>query len=449
MRDIIRRNLGYKVVSLVLAIIFWLWITSQVEPTGLFGKQTLNVPLVTYNQPPNLVVVSNIPTISVRLDNDKQSQGISVKDLFAYVDLQDAVAGEHSYQVFMDVPEGVKLEDISPKNVVLRLDTVKDKIVPVIVNVVGTPAGGFVAGQPLITPPVVNVRGPMSIVEKLENVVVDVNVSGMKESMEGFRPVTFKDIQGKGIFAPDPNLDSLKSFPDTVEVVVPIYPKGTASKTVPLKVASTGVPAQGSALRMLAPLPSQVQLLGEEEALKGIQYISLGTVDVSGLSSNKVVDISLSSIKLPEGVSFSEGTKLSVMIYIGPSSIEKIIKGIPVGINNIPQGLTAEAIPSIDLKVTGYPDILDDLKPGDITAWVDASDLKAGTYSDTIVHWKAPSGVAILNVPKVELVLKSASSPPADNTSGEGQKVGGNTEFSLPLQVINIIEGKETNTKKN
>jgi len=177
MRDIIRRNFEYKVVALLLAIIFWLWITSQNEPNGLFGKQTLNVPLVTYNQPPNLVVISDIPPISVRLDNN--NQGINVKELFAYVDLKDALAGEHSYEVHMDAPEGVKIEDISPSNVIIRLDTVKDKIVPVLAQVKGSPASGFVAGQPLITPPVVNVRGPTSILEKLESVVVEADVTGM------------------------------------------------------------------------------------------------------------------------------------------------------------------------------------------------------------------------------------------------------------------------------
>lgn len=433
MRDILQRNLGYKIISLILAISFWVWITSQTQETGLFGEHKLTVPLVTYNQPPNLVVISDIPTISVQLDYN--NQGISVKDLFAYVDLTDAAAGEHSYLVYMDTPEGVELKDISPKNVVLRLDTVKDKIVPVIVDITGAPAGGFVAGQPIITPPVVNVRGPTSILEKLDNVVVGVDVTGMKESMIVARPVTFKDVEGKGIFAPDPKLESVNAFPATIEVIVPIYSKGSATKTVPLRAATNGRPLEGMSVRMVTPLPSQVLLLGDEEILKTMQYVNLGTVEISGLSSNKVVDIPLSSVKLPEGISFSEGTKLRVMIYIGPSLVDRIIKSIPVGINNIPEGMAAEAIPSIDLTVNAYPDILDALKPGDISAWVDASNLQPGTYPDTAVHWKAPSGITMVNVPKVQLVLNSTTPPPGDDTGQEGQKVNENT--SHPVNQVN------------
>jgi YbbR domain-containing protein len=412
-RDIFKRNLGYKVISLILAMGFWFWITSTAEDTGLFGERTLSVHLMTYNQPANLVIISDIPTISVRLDNE--NQGVNVQELFAYVDLQDAVAGEHSYPVKMDVPEGVTIKDISPKNVVLRMDMVKDKIVPVEVKVAGAPAAGYIAGQPLITPPVVNVRGATSILEKLEYVVVEANITGQQESIRIARPVTFQDLEGKGIFAPDPDLESLKAFPDTVEIVIPIYPKGTASKAVPIRVSTSGTPAAGMTVRAATPLPPRVELWGTEEALRGIQEINLGPVDVSGVSSNKVVDIPLSTIRLPEGVTFSEGTKLSVLLQVGPSSVNRVINDIPVGINNIPEGLKAETIESLDLTVSGYPDILDTIKPGDITVWVDAAGLEAGTHPDRPVHWKAPPGVAMVNVPTVELILKETESPPDAN----------------------------------
>jgi YbbR domain-containing protein len=407
MRDMLKRNLGYKVVSLVLAITLWIWIVNQNETTGIIGKQTLSVPLVTYNQPANLAIVSNIPLISVKLDNSNQA--INVKDLFAYVDLRDAQAGEHSYQVQMKGPEGVKIEDYSPTNVIIRLDTVKDKIVPVNVTLEGKPAEGFVAKQPLVTPPVVNIRGPASILEKMDSVSVKVTVTGMKESMRVAGPVIFQDIKGEGIFAADPNLESLHAFPDNVEVVVPIYSEGTASKTVPVKVTTQGTPAQGTSVRQISPLPSQVEVVGDAEALKNIQNVNLGAVDISGLSANKLFDIPLNSVHLPQGVSFVEGTKLSVMVYVGASTEERTLKAIPVEVKNIPQGMTAEPIAAIDVVVSGYPEILNALKAGDVSVWVDAADLQAGTYQNMDVLWNVPAGVTMVQTPKVNLVLKAST----------------------------------------
>lgn len=419
MYDILRRNLGYKVISLVLAIVFWLWITSQAEPAGLWGKQTREVPLVVYNQPANLVIISDIPSsITVRLDNNKIEEGVNVKNLFAYVDLKDAVAGEQSFEVMIDAPEGVVIESKSPSAVVLKLDTVKDKIVPVIADIIGTPADGFIYGNPIITPPVVNVRGPTSVLDKLEEVVVEVNVTAARESMRVARPVTFKDIQGRGVFASNPNLESLQAFPNTVEIIVPLYPKGTASKKVPLRANTRGTPAQGLTVRGVTPLPSHIQLVGDEKVLNGIQELNLGSVDVSGLTSNKVFNIPLTSIKLPEDVSFIEGTSLSVLVQIGPGPINRTIKDIPVGIRNIPQNLAAEPISSVEITVRGFPEILDSLKPGDISVWVDAAEMKEGVYRETDVLWKLPSGITMIQVPKVELVLKAIE----ENTDSQQQE---------------------------
>lgn len=433
MYDILRRNLGYKIISLVLAIVFWLWITSQAEPAGLWGKQTREVPLVVNNQPANLVIISDIPSsITVRLDNNNIEEGVNVKNLFAYIDLKDAVAGEQSYEVMIDAPEGVVIESKSPGAVVLKLDTVKDKIIPVIANIIGTPADGFIHGNPIITPPVVNVRGPTSVLDKLEEVVVEVNVTSASESMRVARPVTFKDMQGRGVFASNPNLESLQAFPNTVEIIVPLYAKGTASKTVPLKANTRGTPAQGLTVRAVTPLPSQIQLTGDEKVLNTIQQLSLGTVDVSGLTGNKVYNIPLTGIDLPEGVSFVEGTSLSVLVQIGPGSVDRVIKDIPVGIRNIPQNLAAEPISSVEITVRGFPDVLDTFKPGDISVWVDAAGMEEGVYPETDVLWKLPSGTTMIQVPKVKLVLKTVE---AD--TGERE--------NAPLQMLNIIENEKEN----
>lgn len=402
MRDLIRRNLGYKVVSLVLAIVFSLWITSQVDPV-LFNKNNISVPLIPKNQPANLVIVSNLPSITVRIDN---AQGVDVTDLYAYVDLKDATPGEHSFKVAMNMPEGVKVESLSPNTVVIKLDLVKDKIVPVVVKTTGQVAEGFVVGEPQVVPEVVNVRGPESIIDRLENVVVDVNVTGMKESKRVAWPVTFKDLKSEGLFGPDPNLKSLNPFPDTVEVLIPVYPEGLAEKAVPLRVATRGDLASGLELRNVAPVPARVQLLGDSKSLKEIQYIDLGVIDISEITSNKIIDINLKSITLPQGVSFIEGTKISVSIEVVSSPINKKIKGIPVEVKNIAPGLQARTIPEIEITVRGYPNVLEKINPKEISAWVDAEGLETGSYPNTLIYWSVPPGISVVQAPQVELVLE-------------------------------------------
>jgi len=274
----------------------------------------------------------------------------------------------------------------------------------------------------------------------LEEVSVEVDVTGARETMRVARPVSFKDMNGMGIFAANPNPESLLSFPNNVEIIVPIYAKGTASKMVPLKVNTRGLPAEGLAVRLVTPLPSQVQLMGDEEILRSIQLLTLETIDVDGLSTNKVVTIPINTITLPKGVSFSEGTSISVMVHVGPKSVNRTIKDIPIGIRNIPHGFSADPIPSIEITVHGYPDILDALKSGDIAAWVDATGLEEGEYPDTTVLWNLPAGVTMVNVPKVTLVLKSNVEEPEDPEKPEEEAQQVEAPADPSLQLINPIQ---------
>lgn len=403
-RDIIRRNLGYKIISLVLAIIFWMYIIGTTNP-DLLGQNSLPISLTTKNQPSNIAVISTVPNITVLLNDASQSNRIG--EIVAFVDLKGAVAGERTYQVQLNKPDDISIKSLSPKTVTLTLDSVGDKIVPVTPKIIGEVASGYEAGELLVTPSMVNVRGPESILKDLSSVGVAVDIVGLSESKQISLPVTFSDSQ-EGLSISDPARLSVRFYPDTVEVIIPVYEKGSASKMVPLSVDFKGTPAEGVEVRQLTPIPSQVKLVGPEDVLKGIKSLDLGTVDIEGISASKELAISLNTITLPKGVTFSPGTKISVMVSVVPKVITQTMQ-ISVQVKNTAEGLIAETIAPITMTVSGYPDTLKALKSADINAWVDAKGLKEGTYSDTEVLWELPSGVTMVSIPKVELVLKAAT----------------------------------------
>lgn len=272
----------------------------------------------------------------------------------------------------------------------------------------------------------------------MNNVVVEASVEGARESLRMSRPVTFKDLESKGVFAANLDQNSLKIQPETVDIIVPIYSQGTVTKSVPLKVTTSGTPASGYAVRLVSPIPASVELQGTDELLKSIQEINLGTVDVNGLSQNKVIDYSLDKIPVPEGVKIAEGTKISVMVYVGADAQQKDITALPVEVHNLGQGLTAETIEAVDITVSGYQEVLNKLNSADISLWVDASGLKEGTYEDLDIYWKLPEGVNMVKTPKVKLVLHN-NVQTGPTTQSSGQNSGG---FSLPAPIINIFDGK-------
>ena len=406
LRQMLQRNLGYKIISVFFALLFWLWVSNQGTTDTVSVDQTLTVPLVTKGLASNLIVMSKLPPVKVRLQGNS---GFNVKDLSAYVDLSGGTSGDHNYPVAMDtLPTGLKVLEVQPSTIALKLDVIQEKVLPVAVNISGTPASGFVASEPIVKPSVVNVRGPATLLNMLEKVTVDLSETGATDTLQISRPVLFRDKFGKPVFGPDPTVDILLASPQQIDVIVPIRPVGLASKLVPLKVTSTGTPAKNMVLRSLIPLPDSVQIWGSMNLLKGVDSISIGSVDISDLTADKAFQIPLDQVSLPNGVTLAVGTKLTVVAQIGSGLIQKTFTGAAVTVKNVSPGLVVDPVTlPVDFAVQGLPEVLKSLTTDQIQLWVDATGLVAGSYPNTKVFWTLPPGVEMVTAPQVTLNLKA------------------------------------------
>ena len=408
MPNIFRRNLGVKVISFLFAILFWLFVMNQGTPDKLklIPEQNLKVSLVASGLPENMVVMTQLPEVLVRLQGINSSANI--KDIYAQVDLSGGTPGERSYRINVIAPVGTNVVDVQPANIKLQLDNVQEKTVPVEAIVSGVPADGYQLGTTFVKPSAVNVRGPSTILSSLTKVTVEVSATGTNETIQISRPVSFRDKEGKPIFGPNPSVDILNAFPSTVDVIVPVVAKGLSSKMVPLKVTSSGTPAPGKILRSLVPSPISVQVLGTPQALKGFDALNLGPMDITNLTEDKVFQISTDKVALPQGVSFNPGTTLSIVAQIGPGIIQKGISGVVVQVRNLGKGLELDPlITPIDILVEGLPDILKDVTATQIQLWVDTAGQVEGTYANTKVYWQLPAGVTMPTTPQVNYILKA------------------------------------------
>ena len=406
MPKIFRRNLGVKVISFLFAIFIWLFVMNQGTPSTLIPEQTVSIPLVASGLPQNMVVMSVLPLVRVRLQGINPSANIS--DIYAQIDLSSGAPGERSYRINVIAPVGTNVVDVQPANIKLQLDTLQEKTVPVEAIVTGVPADGYQLGTIFVKPSAVNVRGPSSILSTLTKVTVEISATGANETIQITRPVSFRDKEGKPIFGPNPSVDILSAFPSTVDVIAPVVAKGLSSKMIPLKVTSIGTPAQGKILRFLVPSPSSVQVLGTPQALKGFDSLNLGPVDITNLTEDKSFQIPIEKVTLPQGVSFNAGTTLSIVAQIGPGIIQKTIPGVAVQIRNLGAGIDIDQpVTPIDIVVEGLPNILKDLTSTPIQLWVDAKDQVAGPYTNVKVYWQLPPGVTMPTTPQVNYTLKA------------------------------------------
>ncbi|MBC7929998.1 MAG: YbbR-like domain-containing protein [Rubrivivax sp.] len=96
----------------------------------------------------------------------------------------DRVARLSDKNVRMDLPEGVRIVEIAPRSVTLRLETVVERDVPIEARFEGELPEGFKRLGVEVTPASVRVRGPESHVRAVEKAFTEtISLAGQRESI--------------------------------------------------------------------------------------------------------------------------------------------------------------------------------------------------------------------------------------------------------------------------
>ena len=172
---------------LALAITLGLWYAVTGQRTPFKSRQSVQLQF----RLPEAMDISNEPRVNVEVvltGNKRELDRIRRNDLVAYVDISQYVPGERVVQltpdtVTMDLPEGVRIDEIEPSVVPLRLEPRVEAQVAVEARLDGTPAAGYELYGVQVTPDKVRVRGPASHVNGLQKAPTElISLAGRKES---------------------------------------------------------------------------------------------------------------------------------------------------------------------------------------------------------------------------------------------------------------------------
>lgn len=165
-----------KLVALGVTLALWLGVTGLSTPTT---TRLSGIPLSLRFTSDTEVTNSPITEIDVIIsgDNRKIAQ-INRNDLVASVDLTDVVPGDRvipltADNVRLELPLGVRLDEITPGRMVVRLEAVEEKEVAVKIEVSGKPPDGYEVYSQTANPARVRVRGPLSLTKTLSQVATE------------------------------------------------------------------------------------------------------------------------------------------------------------------------------------------------------------------------------------------------------------------------------------
>lgn len=165
-----------KLVALVITFALWVGVTGLSQPTI---QRMSGIPLTL--RLGNNVEVTNAPIqeVDIVISGDKRKiDQINKNDLIVSVDLTEVQPGDRVIQltpaaVSLALPNGIKLDEIQPRQLAVKLEPVEIREVPVTVTTEGQVAEGFEVYGQTISPEKVRVRGPANLMRSLASVSTD------------------------------------------------------------------------------------------------------------------------------------------------------------------------------------------------------------------------------------------------------------------------------------
>jgi YbbR domain-containing protein len=187
--SVLGKNLPLKVLSIILAIFLWFFISR-----GQGGEEmeiSLGVPVELHNLPPEMEVTRGpVERVDVRMSGPRRVVSrVSQLGITIPLDLMGAAEGETTFELFtsdINVPERVTVTRVSPSSVDVLLERTVKKKVNIVLLVEGTPMSGFRALEPVVTPNVMEIKGPRSQIKGIKALkAIPVSVEGADEEVSG------------------------------------------------------------------------------------------------------------------------------------------------------------------------------------------------------------------------------------------------------------------------
>jgi len=290
------RHLGLKFVSLCLAVLLWLAVARQ--PVV---DRSLRVPLQFQNIPEQMEIVGEPLRGSASIVSRLEAGAVA-----AVLDLGAARSGLRLFHLApadVRVPFGVVVEQLVPATVSLEFERSLTRVVPVVPQIDGEPARGYILGPVTADPATVEVRGPESHVRRLTEATTEpVSVARATQ--------TVRDVVTVGLSDSAVRLGTASSA--TVTAIVTAAPVERTLRDVPVRPMNLAARRRAE----MSPVAVSLAVKGTRERVEGIQPGLVNVfVDLAGLGPGRY--------NLPVRTEPPEDVRLS---HVEPPTIQVRIK---------------------------------------------------------------------------------------------------------------------------
>ena len=374
--DMIRKllhTLSLFGLATVLATVVWITaanednpIVQQVYPQPI----TIEMKLLSKDM---IVGRSNIKDVAVLIRAPSQVWStLSNNQINITADLNGLPPGSHKVplKANVDIPS-VEILSVSPSEISINLERIITRTIPVIVDIQGEPAVGYIARSPIISAENIIVTGSEKEISKLETIKLTINISQEKANIN--RTFTFSQI---GVL--ESIIGDLILQPKSTTVTIPIRQMG-GYRDVAVRALLEGKPEPGYRITNITTSPPTITVFSSDPdqitSLPG--FVETEPLDIS--SSSQDVDARL-TMALPEGVTAVSEQSIVVLVSIEAVETSQRIRQ-DLTVTGLGPNLSVQISPdSVDVIVSGPLPVLDSLTRENVKVMLDLLHLVPGSY---------------------------------------------------------------------
>ncbi len=227
-------------------------------------------------------------TVTVNYQVHSMDQNsVSAADFRAYINLADYYPATGTVPVSVEVlnNKDYLLESVAVKPGVIRVKTeqIQEKDFDLQVNPQGTPAAGYEVDRIELHPKMVTLRGPESIIGRINSVGVEINIQDIRAETANTAVPIFYDANGNKL-----SLDERVSM-NVKEIAYTVYVMKT--KVLALEFDVSGEPAENCRYMGMETSADTVSVIGVESVIASIPSIRIpgSVLNLDGATEDRVI----------------------------------------------------------------------------------------------------------------------------------------------------------------
>lgn len=383
----------WKIKLFVLIIAFSLWaiVSAKEQRINLLPYE---FPVEIRNVKENFSASINTDKVKIRVASDRSTfQQITSDKIRVYIDISNKKKGTYDVVVrASSILSSVEIVDITPATILVTIEEMVQKEVPVQIILEGTVASGKNVANTIPEISTAIVKGPKAQIDQIKEVRGLIKLNN--QSQDFVEKVSLLSIDNQN----NP-VTNISTIPSSTNVDIKVIDLENI-KSVPIKISTTGKVTPGYYISEdLKADPSIINIFGEPNSIKDISSINTETININGLSQSTTQSV---NIIIPHGITVEHNiSKVNITISLQKSDISRDIS-VSVNAINLPDDKKILNIDpqTVTISISGEQNIVNTVKSADFVLNIDMTNSVTGNFNKDLTKddIKAPSGITVLNI---------------------------------------------------